>query len=359
MIDLLSKQGHEVNFIYHDELDNTLYQLIPDKASLENNFFSNAKLVGQSRSEILKGLQSEKLKYIHQKPELSIDLSTSTKLSHQRKFDLAILAGPWVYNPSHPIPSANSYKCIALDCIPIKYYFSNPNAHGLRLFAHEHNRGYRWANEQANGILSLSEATRNDLIKYGYGDATASNMKIIPTLIPPGFSDIRKEEIQGERKRTVILAAPFDPRKGLLEIPKMVNNGEIDKLIIFGRPRCPADLLQDFFEKIDIDDITWYIDIDFKTQKKLYLQSRVLLFPSHNEGLGIPILEAYSSGCRVLCYKKLETSYLLLPEDRMGATESFHDNLNISMQLTHQPDKYWLHARKIASEASNDSTICI
>jgi len=121
----------------------------------------------------------------------------------------------------------------------------------------------------------------------------------LPAILPPGFLNIPNTEIT--KKNIVVLAAPFDPRKGLANIPKYLNAlaDDIDAVHIFGRPRCGAELYDKFFKELKVPAVH-YIDITNDDLIELYKSAKFLLFPSLEEGLGLPILEAQVCGCPVV-----------------------------------------------------------
>lgn len=92
----------------------------------------------------------------------------------------------------------------------------------------------------------------------------------------------------------------------------------IDILYIYGIPRCPENMFDEFFKKLHVKKISYDPYIKSDQLISLYKKCKVLLFPSLEEGLGLPIIEAQICGCRVVTTDKrpmnelcVEGSYVL------------------------------------------------
>ncbi|MCW7552194.1 glycosyltransferase [Endozoicomonas gorgoniicola] len=291
----LKVYNYKVEFLKKnkDKWDSIVFN---DNYFINNGFQSDIKFA-DSRSEILSKLKNAKLnKYFDGISTESVNYETRS-FSSDFLYDICILCAPWVYK-SQNLPKSKKTYCIAYDVIPNRYYFAKPSDEGLKSFAAEHSNGYTWADDVADGILCISDETKRQCEIFGFGQK--KGLKVIPTILPNGFEKQKINCDDDSICKTVILAAPFDERKGLKLIPDLVNSGDFTKLIIFGRPRCDLKLVQDFYEKIDLNEIEWWFDICTEKQIELYSRSQLLIFPSISEGLGLPILEAYACGVSTL-----------------------------------------------------------
>lgn len=314
----LRKQGHRVHLIDGTHPDRH-EALVLERNLLVDNGFSGNCLVGGSRREILKYVRSgcaEKLKHTPAKAAFRRE-PVDTFPSH---FDLCVIGAPWIIKTNLRPPEANRYVCVAYDAIPNLYYFNNPQDDGLHLFAHAHYLGYRWADEKADGLFCISDLTARQCQMFGFGQRNGLHM--LPPMIPPGYLTLDAARMKVPRSRVALLAAPFDRRKGLLSMPHLVNAGNFDSLRIFGRPRCSQEDLVTFFEQLKIEDVQWWCDVDFDKQVELYTSAKVLIFPSLNEGLGFPVLEAYACGTSVLTSNIEPLNQLVLPEDLLAVDET-------------------------------------
>ena len=313
----LEAQGHSVHLLDGTRSDR-FEALALERGLLVDNGFCGNRLVGSSRRELLAKVRSgsnELLSHssgIGSVPQQFADTWPS-------RFDLCILGAPWIKNQHLRLPDSDRFVCIAYDAIPNLYYFSNPQDRGLHMFAHAHYQGYHWADQEADGIFCISEITARQCEMFGFGQR--NGLSVLPPMIPPGYRTLNFDQVKTPRGRVGLLAAPFDRRKGLLSIPRLVNAGHFDSLLIYGRPRCSHDDLVAFFEQLEIEDVEWWCDVDFYKQVELYTRAKVLIFPSLNEGLGFPVLEAYACGTSVLTSNIDPLNTLVLPEDLLADTE--------------------------------------
>lgn len=294
----LIKSGGSVDLLLLDARKGGIWRLInlANRELLVNNGFSGSRLVAKSRKEILRRLKSSSIGS-RTMPSLTHAAGVEKGLDMNKEYDICILGAPWLCRESMELPKSARTYCIAYDAIPNRYYISDPNNVGLRLFASAHADGYRWADEEADGLLCISAETSEQCKSFGFG--TAKGLRVLPPILPPGFESLNPR-IFNRREKAAVLAAPFDKRKGLGVLPQLVNSGDFSNLLIFGGPRCTTDQLVRFFEEIEIDNIEWWIDCDFTKQVELYSRAKVLIFPSLNEGLGLPVMEAYACGTSVL-----------------------------------------------------------
>ncbi len=343
----LIEQGHHPKIILADP---KLGFLIVDTNQdfLLNNGFSKNRLVGISRRDIIRLINSGRHFWLARDP-LQHKTFSGYKSEGQAEFDICIVGAPWMIKSGLKLPEAKRRICIAYDAIPNLYYLKSPHDVGLHLFANAHYKGYQWADEEGDGIFCISERTAQQCEAFGFGQK--KGLSILPPMLPPGYLDIAKNERAQVKNRTAILAAPFDKRKGLNSIPKLVNSGHFDELLIFGRPRCSDEDLANFFEQIEIENVQWWCDVDFKKQVELYSAAKVLLFPSLDEGLGFPVLEAYACGTSVLATDIQPLNRLVLPEDLLSPDEPARikqARLRADEQTT--PGKYQDYVRSLCEK---------
>jgi glycosyltransferase involved in cell wall biosynthesis len=204
---------------------------------------------------------------------------------------------------------------------------------------------WRWAYQHAMGldyilknkgfILSDSKKTDNEVVKF----YNPRNHDFLPAFPQAAFMDvIYSDEIRKEE--AIILAAPFDSRKGIQKMPKILNEliDEIDTVYIYGRARCGKEMYDNFYKELKIRNIVYYRDISGKDLVELYKRCKFLLFPSIEEGLGVPLIEAQVCGCRVITTNKnpmntfsLDGSYLLTENiefDTKIIKSMFNDNFD-------------------------------
>lgn len=347
----LQVSNHKVHVI-NTSANSDKDELKLDPSMLIDNGFSGNKLAGSSRKEIIEKVRSGE---IYQYKQVTVASSSCEKpdSARPRAFDLCIVGAPWMMGDLNKFPKASSYICVAYDAIPNLYYFDRPDDIGLHHFAHEHYKGYVWADEQADGIFCISALTARQCDMFGFG--RLKGLSVFPPMVPPGYQDIDLSMFDENRGRVAVLAAPFDRRKGLQDLPDLINAGEFDSLRIFGRPRCAHDDLMAFFDQLEIDDVQWWFDVDFKKQVELYASAKVLLFPSLNEGLGFPVLEAYACGTSVLTSNIEPLNTLVLPEDLLAADKTSRlAQVKRRANAPHNPLKYRSFVERLCASNSLD-----
>ena len=137
------------------------------------------------------------------------------------------------------------------------------------------------------------------------------------------------------------MAAPFDLRKGLKNIPYLLNplKNNIDILYIFGKPRCSVEDFNMFFKSLEIDHIIYFPYITYEKLINIYKESKFLLFPSLNEGLGIPLIEAQICGCRVVT-SNIEPMNTLGVKGYHYLYSDLNQNINVMKEMLNEDFEY-------------------
>lgn len=270
-------------------------ELFIDIQFAKDNGFSTNHLVGNNKHAILRELG----KIYYSKPIKEEHESGIHKCSYGTKLpcdlNLIIVAAPWVLKGQIDLVANKGIFCIAYDAIPNYYSLRTPDNKGLMKFAYQHLFGYQTFFNKYDGLLAISNETADQLVQMF--PRFQNKIHAIPVFLPTGFENVAMtgDECVGDEK-TVLLASPLDVRKGLKILPAYINKLNIDRLIIFGAPRCLYDEAHEFFGQISTANITWWSEVNFFKQIELYKSSRMVLFPSLHEGLGLPVLESYCCG---------------------------------------------------------------
>ena len=236
-------------------------------------------------------------------------------------YDAFIITNPWLLN--YPLDFGDKPQTlICYDC----------GANSLVLqgaldcfeWGFAHNGGYQYAVEKNMHILSISEKSDKEMIDF-YAPKKHSFLPPVPTC---AFLDVNYNENQ-IKENAIVLAAPFDPRKGLEKMPEFLNalKDDFETLYIYGTPRCGEELYNDFYKKIQIKNIIHYDEITSGDLIDLYKKSKMLFFPSREEGLGLPIIEAQLCGCRVVTTNDVPMNQLICSGGYL-----LSDNINIDIK---------------------------
>ncbi len=210
-------------------------------------------------------------------------------------YDVAIITNPWLVNFDKRIPCTKLLGMV-YDTVPNQYVYSRTDKPFA--FASQHQKGFQYYKEHCEAILAISEKAADDV--GSLFKIEPSRVHALPPVLPPAYSDVA--QASHARGRQVILASPFDWRKGLSLMPGILNaaSDTIELLSIYGGIRCTRRELAKFFHDLNVKNVEWYPNATAKVVKQLFASSKVLLFPSFDEGLGLPILEAQFCGCRTI-----------------------------------------------------------
>lgn len=242
-----------------------------------------------------KAVMAQYLSARHNRPNLSIDDFHFSQIGGKLQdegYSTIVLTNPWMID----LDRTYSEMTVGLvyDVVPNEFVFAR--AEKPYGFAARHVNGFEYYQRNCNAILAISEDSAAAYNRY-FGHSGPSALALPPLCpasyhVPPALSE---PPIPGG----IALACPFDLRKGLKEIPNTLNCLTDDSvhLNIFGAPRCSKADLRDFFCSLKVKHVNWWPAASAAQVRSIFLRSKVLFFPSHQEGLGLPILEAQMCGC--------------------------------------------------------------
>ncbi len=177
---------------------------------------------------------------------------------------------------------------------------------------------------EADHIIAVSENTKRDIVELLGTDPS----KI--SVVHHGYRPIAKAAPQlfdryvlyvGERKGY----KNFFP--WLSAVRPLLMADPTLRIVCTGNPFSPAEVK--FFKKWNVADRLLHISANDEQMASLYRHALCFVFPSHYEGFGIPILEAFSNGCPV-CLSDASC----FPEVAGDAALYFNPNDAQSMQDT-------------------------
>lgn len=163
--------------------------------------------------------------------------------------------------------------------------------------------------KSADSVVSISKATRSDLIKI----LGVDEKKIIPINLAASekvFFNCKKSSVDivlkkyNIRKKYILSVCTLEPRKNLKAALKAFSLLENKKELYFVLTGMMGWLNKDFYElfkKYGIADniiVTGFVpDEDLAP---LYSGAELFVYPSIYEGFGLPVLEAMQCGCPVI-----------------------------------------------------------
>jgi glycosyltransferase involved in cell wall biosynthesis len=172
---------------------------------------------------------------------------------------------------------------------------------------------YRFACEEADVVVTISQATKRDIVKHLGIPAERIHV------VYPGFEDIF-HPIQ-DRKELQTMLAPLgltpgdyllhvgtlEPRKNLLRLVEAYHRVRhnlsvpIPKLVLAGAPGWDFRRIFELIEGLDLEDDVRYVGrVSRTTLPFLYSGARLFVYPSLYEGFGLPPLEAMACGTPVI-----------------------------------------------------------
>ena len=225
-------------------------------------------------------------------------------------YDAIVISNPWLVDFDSRLP-ASRVLGIVYDLVPNQYVMTMPQSQKPFAFAAAHRRGFLHYREHCDAVLAISRTVADEYATMFRVDR--SRVVALPPVLPKTYGNVRRAE--NERQRRVVLASPFDRRKGLACMPIILNAARksIDTVSIYGGVRCSSQELRAFFQTLDVRHVDWHPNASAATVQRLFLESKALLFPSFDEGLGLPILEAQHCGCRVMTRDKQPMCELVGP----------------------------------------------
>ena len=218
-------------------------------------------------------------------------------------------------------------------------------------------RKCKYACKNADAIIAISESTKADIVRYYKVDP--DNVRVVHQSCDPQFSAPVSEADIEEAQRLFSLPDEYYlyvgsvvPRKNLLGIVQAIHNmSEHDRvpLLVIGSGRRYMGKVVRFVQKNGLEEWVQFLgDVPFRLFPAIYHESLALVYPSHYEGFGIPVIEALSVGIPVIT-----SSTSSLPEAG-GDVSTYVDPSSVSeiqdamlhMRAAGQKDAGLIEARK-------------
>ncbi len=157
----------------------------------------------------------------------------------------------------------------------------------------------------ADGIIYVSENTKNDVEKLYpvsrkkknviiYNDATNDYKCLKDIKIPERYKNI------SGKKYFIYVGDRFDYKNTNILFDVLIKVENMHCVLIGGRDFTETE--KDYFSDVK-NRIHRFTRVPNQELNILYNAAHCMIFPSHYEGFGIPILEAMRAGCPVIAFK--------------------------------------------------------
>jgi len=181
------------------------------------------------------------------------------------------------------------------------------------LFPQWHTKGSVWAHRlflkgilhKADLILTVSQNSKKDIVQFH----SAAEMKTEVTylaanekLIQNSKQDLTHHKIN---KPYFLFLGTIEPRKNVKTLVKafeQLNNSNAYQLVLAGKMGWMTEsLIEQINNSPQKENIVQLGFIEDDLKIALYKNAIATVFPSHYEGFGLPILEAFNYNCPVIC----------------------------------------------------------
>ena len=160
--------------------------------------------------------------------------------------------------------------------------------------------------EEADEIICISKNTLNDL--HYYYDIKNKNTSVIYLGCDFNLRNDKIFDVKNEIKENFILYVGkrinYKNFYNFIKAYSLSDSLKRDfKIYCFGGGKFTSNEIKTFKNlNIDFEKIKYFFGDD-EILEDLYRKAKVLVYPSKYEGFGLPVLEAMSLGCPVLCSK--------------------------------------------------------
>ena len=155
--------------------------------------------------------------------------------------------------------------------------------------------------EKASKIITISQNTKNDLIKILGTDEKKINVVYLGNSINPNKTNNVK--FKTPKKYLLFIGSRngyknFD--KFIRSINEILKNDKELNIVCVGGGRFNKETVK-YLQYLELSNQVMQYNSDDKNLNYFYKNALAFVFPSHYEGFGIPVLESFTCGCPVIC----------------------------------------------------------
>ena len=223
--------------------------------------------------------------------------------------------------------------------------------------------------ENADKIIATSQQTKEDIVHYF--NINPDKIKVIYQSCNPAFINYSNnskylEFTQTELQEPFILyVGSIEARKNLLFLLKAIKNIKDIKLICVGRKGTYYQQVARFINENKLHNKVKFLNIqDNQKLAHIYRHSRGLVYPSLNEGFGIPIIEGMYSKIPVITsnqpiFKEIggENSYYFAQDNLNSLIETINSIWTDSNERSKRIEKNFNYVQKFNEKAQAQNII--
>ena len=176
----------------------------------------------------------------------------------------------------------------------------------------------KYACSSAKKIIAISEQTKEDIIRFF--DVDPGKIEVVYQSVAHVFFEEEKAEILRSKynlsKQFILSVGTLEPRKNQLAILKALQSEKNDTQIVFiGKSTSYIKKMIDFINTNNLSSQVKFLNnIPENDLASFYKQACCMVYISHFEGFGLPVIESMASGCPVIT-----SNVSCLPETAGGA----------------------------------------
>ncbi|MCF0183387.1 MAG: glycosyltransferase family 4 protein [Bacteroidaceae bacterium] len=165
---------------------------------------------------------------------------------------------------------------------------------------------WAYACRHASHIIAISESTRRDVQRF-YGVADDRISVVYQPVHPSYYADPlpRLPRPEGVPEQYNLYVGSINSRKNLLGIAQAMERIPEDRrlpLVVVGNGGEYRRRVQTFIAEKQME--RWFVFLgnvgETERLQALYQHARTFIYPSHYEGMGLPVIEAQLCGCPVI-----------------------------------------------------------
>jgi len=157
--------------------------------------------------------------------------------------------------------------------------------------------------KHASQFIADSENTKLDFIQYYDVDYDLVNVIYLGSLFEKYQIPHTDDPIEVIETKYLLYVGERSPHKNIyhfiLAIRSLLKEGGCRLICVGGGPFRPDEIK--YLQALGVNDVVSQETVSDQKLIHLYQHALAFVFPSMNEGFGLPILEAFSCGCPVIC----------------------------------------------------------